>query len=144
MAPDANKIHLKPVHPDAQAINDDLADTPVVTVEDIAAARLLAAARGENLTDLRNDFDRALRTFAGLLQTAGPAGISPADLHAGSKIGRTSIHAYLPALIKAGAVMRVASNRAEYTATGDVWAALVKIRQGNAALAETAGEMTKV
>jgi hypothetical protein len=138
----ANKINLRPEHPEAAAINADVAGDPDITDAAILAARQAAAARGEPV-DLLTEQDRRRHRFATLLQQAPqpPSGITPAQLKA-SGMGRTFIHQQLNALIIAGAVIKTGDGL--YSATADVWAAMEKIRRDGDDLAAEARQMAGV
>lgn len=137
----ADKIIMRPVHPEAERINADIDEDPDVSDADILRARQMAAARGEPI-DLVDARERGQRRFARLLQDAPAGGISPAQLKKGCGMGRTWIHDQLNALMAAGAVRKVRDG--QYAAEGDVWQAMEVLRQDGDRLAAEARQMAGV
>ena len=136
---DANKISMRPVHPEAEAINADVDESPDVSDEDMRLARQIRAGRGE-VIEFGTEHGKRRATFAALLRDAPPQGITPAQLKSGSRLGRTWIHQNLAALCAAGAAQKIADGR--YIAVLDDIAGALAVIHGEAGdLAAAARQM---
>ena len=129
------------VESQVRAINDEVDGMPDMTEADLARARELRAARGAGPVDLRKDFDHRRRQFAVLFESAGPDGITQAQLVQGTGFSREWVRRLIKSLDEINAIAKIGKG---YRPLADVWEALETIRVTGERLGAEARRMTGV